>query len=85
MIENGLDPMSLDIPNFTGDLVEQLRAYAREAKKRKLGDLSDTEEVDGVEDAESLKSKYNNEIRIITEHIIYTFVLGKRKTRSMRN
>ena len=36
-----LDPTAVEIPSFSGDLVEQLRAYARETKKRKFGELDD--------------------------------------------
>ena len=38
---HSLDPSTLDIPSFSGDLVEQLRAYARESKKRKFGEHDD--------------------------------------------
>ena len=31
----------MDIPSFSGDVIEQLRADARESKKRKLGEQDD--------------------------------------------
>ena len=48
-----IEPSVLDLPSFTGDMVDQLRAYARESKKRKPSDLSGDNDSDTLNVKES--------------------------------
>ena len=38
---HSLDPNTFEIPSFPGDVIERLRADARESKKRKFGEDDD--------------------------------------------